>query len=214
MEISCTGFGIPIIETFIEEDTSELLSCQYYTFSSNQINNNPDSSDNNNLRVLENYPRIKNILTNAFNKVAFDVLYCKNNFIVTTSWITNTGVGEKSQSHNHKNSFYSGVYYFDEIYDENIGDLWFENPLNDHTSFAVNFTDVNYFNARNLMITPEPKKLILFPSYLKHSINMNLSKKNRKSLAFNLVPVGEYGSADSFIDSSWIKENANYIKYS
>ena len=39
---------------------------------------------------------------------------------------------------------------------------------------------------------PEPKKLILFPSYIRHAIEMNQSKKNRKSLAFNFVPVGDY----------------------
>ena len=214
MKISCSGFGIPIFETFIEEDTSELLSCKSYTSSSKQIDDNPDSTVNQHLRVLENYPRIKNILTDVFYKVVFDQLNCKNNFIMTTSWITNTGVGEKSEFHNHKNSFYSGVYYFDETYDENIGNLCFENPVNDFTSFFVNFTSFNHLNALNVSILPEPKKLILFPSYIKHSIEMNRSKKNRKSLAFNFVPVGDYGIGDSFMDTSWTKENAYYIKYS
>ena len=214
MKISCSGFGIPIFETYIEDDTSELLSCKSYTHSNNQIGDNPDSSNGDSNRVLENYSRIKNILTDTFNKVAFDELNCKNNFIMTTSWITNTGVGEKSQFHNHKNSFYSGVYYFDETYDENIGDLCFENPLDDFTSFFVNFTSFNYYNSAFVIIKPEPKKLIFFPSYLRHSIGMNLSKKIRKSLAFNFVPVGQYGLGDSFMDSSWTTKNTNYIKYS
>ena len=110
--------------------------------------------------------------------------------------------------------FYSGVYYFDETYDENIGNLCFENPVNDFTSFYVNFTSFNHLNALNVSIIPEPKKLILFPSYIRHAIEMNLSKKIRKSLAFNFVPVGDYGIGDSFMDTSWTKENAYYIKYS
>ena len=214
MKITCIGFTIPIIETYIEDDTNELLSCQNYTSSRNQIDDNPDSAVNKNLRVLESYPKIKNILTDAFNKVAFNTLNCKNNFIITTSWITNTGPGEKSHIHNHKNSFYSGVYFFDKTYDENIGNLCFENPVNDFTSFAVNFTDFNHLNAGLKTVTPEPKKLILFPSYLRHFVGINQSKKNRKSLAFNIVPVGQYGSGDSFIDLSWTKENTNHMKYS
>ena len=214
MKITFSGFTIPIIETYIEDDTSELLSCQNYTSSRNQLEDDPDFADYKNLRVLESYPRVKNILTDAFNKVASDTLYCKNKFIMTTSWITNTGVGEKSHIHNHKNSFYSGVYFFDKTYDENIGNLCFENPVNDLTSFVVNFNTYNVFNAGLKKIMPEPKKLILFPSYVRHFVEINRSKKNRKSLAFNFVPVGQYGSSDSFIDLSWTKENDNHIKYS
>ena len=98
--------------------------------------------------------------------------------------MTNTGVGEKSHVHNHKNSFYSGVYYFDKTYDENIGKLCFENPVNDLSSFYVNFTSYNYINAPNLKVKPEPKKLVLFPSYLRHSVELNRSKKNRRSLLY------------------------------
>ena len=214
MKITCSsGFTIPIIETYIEQDTSELLSCQNYTSSTNQLEDDPDA-DYKNLRVLETYPRIKNILTDAFNDVAFNSLNCKNKFIMTTSWITNTGVGEKSHLHNHKNSFYSGVYFFDKTYDENIGNLCFENPVNDLTSFAVNFYAFHHLNSGLTKIMPEPKKLILFPSYLRHFVEINRSKKNRKSLAFNFVPVGQYGSGDSFMDLSWTKEFTNHIKYS
>jgi uncharacterized protein (TIGR02466 family) len=214
MKITCSsGFTIPIIETYIEQDTSELLSCQNYTSSRNQLEDDPDA-DYKNLRVLETYPRIKNILTDAFNDVAFNTLNCKNKFIMTTSWITNTGVGEKSHIHNHKNSFYSGVYFFDKTYDENIGNLCFENPVNDFTSFVVNFYAFHPLNSGLTKIMPEPKKLILFPSYLRHFVEINRSKKNRKSLAFNFVPVGQYGSGDSFMDLSWTKEFSNHIKYS
>ena len=49
MKISYRGFGIPIFETFIEEDTSELLSCKSYTSSTRQIDDNPDSTVNQHL---------------------------------------------------------------------------------------------------------------------------------------------------------------------
>ena len=214
MKITCSsGFTIPIIETYIEKDTSELLSCQNYTVSRNQLEDDPDA-DYKDLRVLETYPRIKNILTDAFNDVAFNTLNCKNKFIMTTSWMTNTAVGEKSHLHNHKNSFYSGVYFFDKTYDENIGNLCFENPVNDLTSFVVNYSAFHHLNSGLTKVRPEPKKLILFPSYLRHFVEINRSKKNRKSLAFNFVPVGQYGSGDSFMDLSWTKEFTNHIKYS
>jgi hypothetical protein len=42
--------------------------------------------------------------------------------------------------------------------------------------------------------------LILFPSDLKHSIEKNLSDKTRYSIAFNTLPLGEIGDADSKIN--------------
>ena len=46
--------------------------------------------------------------------------------------------------------------------------------------------------------------LLFFPSYLKHKVAMNNSDKDRRSLAFNIVPVGFYGDADSAYDTDWI----------
>ena len=47
------------------------------------------------------------------------------------------------------------------------------------------------------------KDLIIFPSYLQHSVNPVTSDIPRKSLAFNIVPIDNYGDADSTYDTSW-----------
>ena len=40
----------------------------------------------------------------------------------------------------------------------------------------------------DLAITPEVGKMVLFPSFLKHGVQINKSNQNRISLAFNLFP--------------------------
>ena len=50
---------------------------------------------------------------------------------------------------------------------------------------------------------PSTNSLVLFPSYLSHRIAEHQSKKIRRSLAFNIVPVGSYGEYDSSYDTNW-----------
>ena len=55
----------------------------------------------------------------------------------------------------------------------------------------------NNLNGIALEIAPIKNLLILFPSYLNHSVLPYYGTTVRKSLAFNIVPVGSYGHGDS-----------------
>ena len=46
-------------------------------------------------------------------------------------------------------------------------------------------------------LSPEDNYLILFFSQLRHKILLNTSNQNRFSLAFNILPKGEFGTIDS-----------------
>ena len=59
-------------------------------------------------------------------------------------------------------------------------------------------------NSHTWFMYPQPKLLLFFPSYLRHKINIHKISKIRKSLAFNIIPVGKYGEGDSSHDTSWI----------
>ena len=48
--------------------------------------------------------------------------------------------------------------------------------------------------------------LLFFPSYLWHTILNNHSDKPRYSLAFNLIPLGHYGSGDSTYNTEWFEK--------
>ena len=45
---------------------------------------------------------------------------------------------------------------------------------------------------------------MIFPSKLKHSIEKSIEDTTRYSLAFNIIPVGEYGSQDSTVNTEWL----------
>ena len=58
-----------------------------------------------------------------------DVLkYTKNDFEITTSWISLSNKEQKSNLHNHKNCMYSGILYLQT--NENSGDIMFDDLTN------------------------------------------------------------------------------------
>jgi len=200
------AFPSPVIQVLVEEDTSELLEHDEYTVSHEQKGDydKPVSCQ----RVLEKYPRSKEILLNKYISIAEEVLgYKKRNYAITTSWFTLSNKGEGSQSHNHKNSFWSCVYYYQEEYPEGTGEILFDNPNTEKFDFffsSQDITEPNILNLLQLRIPPQPNLLLIFPSYLHHQILKHNSDMLRSSLAFNIVPLGHWGDGDSFYNQSWV----------
>ena len=117
----------------------------------------------------------------------------KNDFAITTSWITKSNPGNYGEYHKHMNCFFSGIYYF-------------KLPIN---SGLISF---NKFNNENILIVPqkwnkynnygheeniEENDIIFFPGNLYHTQLKNNSNDVRYSLAFNIMPKGKNGYGDS-----------------
>ena len=154
-------------------------------------------------RVLEKYPETKKLLLDTFKKIAKEEFEYKEDFIITTSWFTKTEKTQDSNLHRHKNSFYSGVYYYGDRYDSNCGNLVLSSPVQELSDFLITPESWNFFNATTFQIYPQPSLVVFFPSYIVHKFESNYSNNSRYSLAFNIVPIGFYGEGDSSYDTSW-----------
>lgn len=161
------------------------------------------SSSSINKRVLEKYPKTKKILLDKFKKVALEDYKYENDFIITTSWFTKTLKDQSSLMHIHKNSFYSGVYYFDD-YTDKSAPIIFHSPLHQFYDFDIVPSNWNVQNSTIWKIKPQKNFLLIFPSYLQHSIEKSIENTTRYSLAFNIIPVGEYGLGDSMVNTKWL----------
>tara|TARA_R100001509_G_scaffold78548_2_gene44023 strand:+ start:696 stop:1289 length:594 start_codon:yes stop_codon:yes gene_type:complete len=108
---------------------------------------------------------------------------------VTQSWCNYTKKGEYHHKHSHANSFISGVYYVS------------ANKESDKIYFYKNEKDVlkvvsnnyNSFNSSSWWLPVETGLLILFPSYLAHSVDTVTDKDTRISLSFNTFLKGDIG---------------------
>ena len=103
---------------------------------------------------------------------------------INNMWaIINTG-GSANLRHQHGNSTISGAYYVRAP--KNSGDIVFYDPRPAPVYSHPNVITPNLLNAQVNSISPKEGALVLFPSYLDHSVNENLSNEERIVISFNI----------------------------
>lgn len=149
--------------------------------------------------ILDDYQDLKSDIMRVFNFYKNDILkYEGTEFKITTSWLTKVRPGGMSHYHNHKNCMYSGVLYFEKMF--RGAPIEFTNTNLYQDSFMINQpSERNCYNSNTWHLQPEKNTIIIFPSYLMHRVGTHQSDSSRYSLAFNLMPDGYFGYADSTI---------------
>ena len=193
-------FPSPLVEYHVSDKICCLLKreCEKEKYIENS---DEGSCASVNIRVLSKLnltinPNVEQEILKLFHTYAQDSLDYNGQFRVSTSWYTKVTNGGSSQYHHHKNSFYSGVLYFGQYHPEDEGFLYLLNPLEKYSDFFIKPNKSNPLNTHLTIIPPESNKIIFFPSYLSHKIG-EFKGDVRYSLAFNIVPKGEYGDGDS-----------------
>ena len=146
---------------------------------------------------LKEIKQLKKEINYSIDFLIKKIFNYESSFHIFNSWGTKTLINGYSGQHIHANTWLSGVYYPEE--DLNFKITFYSDRL---PIFAdkINDNGFNIFNCGHYFICPKKNDLVIFPSNLKHRININKSKKERYSLAFNILPKGDFGSGDSFIN--------------
>ena len=113
----------------------------------------------------------------------------KNQIYITQSWLNLTTKDQGHHTHEHPNSFISGVFYFS-VEDEDS--IKFSSPIkyNQIQPKTLKFTEDN---SGSWVIPIAKGLLIMFPSRLEHSVITKKESNNRISLAFNTFIKGDLG---------------------
>ena len=72
------------------------------------------------LCVINDYQELGIEIIKIFQDYSYNILKLNNNFTISTSWFTRMKPDHTCAMHQHHNSFYSGLYYFDDYEDEGI----------------------------------------------------------------------------------------------
>ena len=175
-----------------------------YTLNNKIINQEDDQVLNENdllplkLSIIEKFNYFKNEI----------LQYKGNDFELTTSWITATHRYNYSNYHNHSNTMYTGVLYFDQ--QPNQGGISFMDFTPRH--YEINVEENNIYNSKEWIVEPAPWQIMFFPSSVYHRIMENMCPVSRYSLAFCFHPVGDIGSGDSHIKFKKVEGDINSEK--
>lgn len=118
----------------------------------------------------------------CFDKVA-EIYLHDSNLTICDAWVTQTKFGQLSDLHVHKVSHFSGLYYLtDQQGSETVFHL--EDPVYEflHPLYG---SHVIKENKMTYVSKAEQGKLLIWPSFIKHSVNIHREKNVRYSLAFN-----------------------------
>ena len=160
-----------------------------------------DRSTNTYVLKLQKYYNLKQEILTHINKFSYELGYAHKSYRITQSWVNIKPISNSHHRHNHANSLISGVFY----------------PKNnpDHIP-AINFhkPEENFLLPRYLPVEESPNPqysdtvkikvsrniLILFPSYLAHSVDPNPNPQFRYSLAFNSIPLDSLGDENDLTE--------------
>lgn len=132
------------------------------------------------------------------------LMYDYEEYSFSQSWISHKMPGQFHTMHTHPNSLISGVFYYGEN-DPDIPAISFHKPV---IGVNASYLSPKYVADRrssqyaweSFHVNYTPGLLLLFPSYVFHSVPINKSSKIRKSLAFNVLPKGKIGDEHSLTE--------------
>lgn len=189
-------FPIPILTTTLPEEFSSVIPFLYSQplFSNSDMNSMTHGDRSKNSYIL-NEPECLDLNTHILN-LSIDygkVLgYDYDSYKFAQSWVSHKHPGQQHIMHSHPNSLISGVFFFGETV-ETQSSLTFHKSLGGmNASYIRPKTHPDYqkseYSTDKISIEHSPGALILFPSYLVHSVPVNTTNLVRSSLAFNIIP--------------------------
>ena len=200
----CAIFPIPIYITECDIDISnavDFLKSNHQLLPNNYAHIYGNKSVDDYLLDHTECRELKQFILHHVEKYADQIMaWSFERFEITQSWLTIKNSNEEHGLHYHANSVVSGVFYFDN-YTDTTSNLVFHRPaiISQLMNQFAPVTDKRKMNNTEFPwneweVRPQTNRLVLFPSWLSHSVKTNNTQDPRKCLAFNAVPTNKFGS--------------------
>ena len=104
---------------------------------------------------------------------------------ITGCWANVNAPGASHRMHAHPNNYLSGVYYVQ--VQEGADTINFHDPRPETGIIRPPVTELTAYNTDQVVIRVQEGMLIVFPAWLPHSVDSNLSGQARISVSFNAM---------------------------
>ena len=151
------------------------------------IKSNVNGWHSDNFDLESDEPRffINSISTNlnkVFTEMGWDVN--KQQIKITNMWSIINNQGASNARHIHSNNYISAAYYVKAP--NNCGNIVFHDPRSAAAFSYPKVANINKLNSNIFSIQPKEGLLVMFPSFLHHSVNSNESNQERIVISFNI----------------------------
>ena len=108
-----------------------------------------------------------------------------NGIEITGCWANINASGASHPIHSHPNNFLSGIYYVSTH--PGADSVNFHDPRSQTSIIRPPVTELTSQNTDQVVVTVSDGMLLMFPSYLAHSVAPNESDELRISISFNMM---------------------------
>lgn len=106
-------------------------------------------------------------------------------FTITGCWANVNAPGAGHPAHNHPNNYLSGVYYVRTS--ERANTINFLDPRPQTGIICPPVTALTAENTEQVVVRVQDGTLLMFPAWLRHSVDPNRSERTRISMGFNIM---------------------------
>lgn len=118
--------------------------------------------------------------------------------VITNCWANISRRGASHHHNTHPNNLLSGVYYV--RVPENAARIVFEDPRPQAHIMIPAYKCYTQQNAAQHPFDVAEGQMLVFPSWLSHSVEEHESEEERTSIAFNCVPNGRLGYESGLLE--------------
>ncbi|SNB63957.1 conserved hypothetical protein [Arboricoccus pini] len=137
------------------------------------------------LQDLPEFADLKALILTAAGAVGEALKLKSRQFRITGCWANVNPPGGRNSAHTHPNNYLSGVYYV--ATPAGQGRIVFDDPRPQAFVMMPPVSQFTKFTGNNVNLDVKPGRLVLFPSWLQHSVPTNQSTEDRVTIAFNLM---------------------------
>lgn len=142
----------------------------------------------NNLQNLDEFNDINIRILQVCERIAQSQNFSPNLIFQHQAWLNISPPGASNQVHFHPNCHFSGVYYVSLDAPE-CGSIFFRDPRVASRMLTYPTATPTEFTASEMRMRPEAGRMYVFPGWLEHGVDENLSNSDRISISFNVLAV-------------------------
>jgi len=137
------------------------------------------------LHLRDEFRELVSCLNNATRSILRFLRIGQDLFEITGCWATVLAPGAVHNAHSHPNNFLSGVYYVRTL--PGADSINFHDPRRQTYVIRPPVVELTAENTDQVVVRVTAGTLLMFPSYLEHSVSSNGSAEERISVSFNIM---------------------------
>ncbi|MDO9319118.1 MAG: TIGR02466 family protein [Gammaproteobacteria bacterium] len=142
----------------------------------------------NNLQYLPEFADINLRILQVCQRIGESLHFKSNLTYDHQAWVNISPPGASNKIHFHANCHFSGVYYIC-LKAPECGSIFFRDPRIASRMMTYPVDKPTAFTAEEVQMHPEEGRMYVFPGWLEHGVEENMSDQDRVSISFNVLAI-------------------------